>query len=85
MAGYCDCRHVSDDVKFHHEDLDEGDHVHEDHDDNWSASVSEDFLVMFFLFNCTMCLYSVSSSVFTVSLPPCSLGLVQPVYYWSLQ
>ena len=52
MAGYGDCRHVCDDEEHHHEDLDEGDNVHEDHDDHWSASGSEDCLVMFPLSHC---------------------------------
>ena len=47
MVGYCDCRHVCDDEESHNEDLDEGDHVHEDHDDHCSASGTEDCLVMF--------------------------------------
>ena len=58
-----------------HEDLDEGDHVHEDHDHPWSASGSEDCLVMFSPFHCTIYLYSGRYSVFTVSLPPFSVEL----------
>ena len=38
VVGYCDCRHVCDDQESHHEDLDEGDHVGEGHDDHCSAS-----------------------------------------------
>ena len=52
VAGYSDCRHVCDD-ESHHENLDEGDHVHEDHDDHCSASGSEAPLVMFSRFDCT--------------------------------
>ena len=48
--GWCGCRHVCDDQESHHEDLVEGDHVHEDHDNHLSASSSEDCLVMFFPF-----------------------------------
>ena len=40
MVGYSDCRHVCGDDELHHEDLDESDHVHEDHDDHCSASGS---------------------------------------------
>ena len=36
----CDCRCVRDDEESNHEDLDEGDHVHEDRDDHCSASGS---------------------------------------------
>ena len=57
-----------------HEDLDEGDHVHEDHDDHCAASGAEACLVMFSLSHCTICLYSGCSSVLTVSLPPPWLG-----------
>ena len=49
--GWCGCRHVCDDQESHHEDLVEGDHVHEDHDNHLSASGSEDYLVMFSLFH----------------------------------
>ena len=41
VVGYSDCRHVCDDEESHHEDLDEGDHVHEDNDDHCSATGSE--------------------------------------------
>ena len=71
VVGYCDRRHVCDDEEAHQEDRDESDHVHEDRDDLWSASGSEDFLVMLPLFHWTICFYSECSSVFTV--------------YWSLQ
>ena len=33
-VGYSDCGHVCDDEEPHHEDLDAGDHVHEDHDEH---------------------------------------------------
>ena len=69
VVGYCDCRHVCDDEESHHEDLDESDHVHEDNDDQCSTSGTEDCLVMFSHFHCTICLYSRCASVFTVSLP----------------
>ena len=42
---------VRDDEESHHADLDESDHVHEDH---WSSSSSEDCLVMFLLFHCSI-------------------------------
>ena len=42
----------------------DGDDVHEDHDDHWSASDSEDCRVM-------------CSSVFTMSLPPPFVGLCE--------
>ena len=83
VVGYCDCRHVCDDEEYHHEDLDEGDHVHEDRDDHCSASGTEDCLVMFLHFHFTNCLYSRCSSVFTVSLPPSWKGCT--TLYWSLQ
>ena len=57
VVGYCDCRHVCDDEESHPEDLDEGDHVHEDHDDHCSASGTEDRLVMSSLVHCTTCLF----------------------------
>ena len=47
-VGYGDCHHVCDDAESHHEDFDEGDHVHEDRGDRSSTSSSEDCLVMFF-------------------------------------
>ena len=70
VVSCCDGRRVRGDEESHHEDLGESDHILEDHEDHCSASGSEDCLVMFSLFHCTMCLYSVCSWVFTVSLPP---------------
>ena len=58
------------DEESHHDDFVESGHVHEDHDDHWSASGSEGCLVKFSLFHCTLCLYSLCYSVFTVLLPP---------------
>ena len=42
VVGYGDCRHVCHHEESHHEDIDEGDHVHEDHDDHCSALGSGD-------------------------------------------
>ena len=44
---YCDCRYVCDDEESHHGDLDESDHVREDHDDHCSAWSNEYRLVIF--------------------------------------
>ena len=66
----CGCRHVCDDEESQHEDLDEGDHVHEDHDDHSSASAAQDCWVMCSLFHSTSCFYSGCYSDSTVSLPP---------------
>ena len=72
MVGHSDCRHVCDDEEFHHEDLDEDDHVHEDRDDHCSPLGSEARVVMVSLYHCTTWSYSGCSSVFTVSLTlPC--------------
>ena len=60
-----DCRHVRYDEETHHEDLDEGDHDHEEHDGYCSASG-------------TICSSSRCSSVFTVSLCLLHDRLVRP-------
>ena len=45
--------------------------VHDDHDDHGSASGSQDCLVKFSLFHCTICFcIQGCCAVFTVSLPP---------------
>ena len=48
MVCHSDCRHVCDDEGTDHDDLDENDHVHEDHDDQCSASSSEACRVLLF-------------------------------------
>ena len=70
-----------------HEDLDEGDHVHEDHDHPWSASGSEDCLVMFssfplynlFVFRALFGLYSVAASFLCGVARPCVSLCSKPV------
>ena len=57
------------DDRSHQENLVEGDHVHDDHDDHCSASGSGERLVKFSLCHCIMCLCSGCSLVFTVLLP----------------
>ena len=71
VAGHSD-RHVCDDEESHHEDLQESDHVHEDHDDQCPASGSEACLVMFspfpqhnlIVFRVCFGLYGVAASSF---------------------
>ena len=68
VACYYDCRHVGDDEESHHEDLDEGDHLH-GHLDG-----TEDCQVMFCLFHCAACLHSGCSSVFIGVAASSSVG-----------
>ena len=79
MASYADRRHMCIDGETHRKDRDESDHVHEDHDDHYSAPGSEACLVMFPLFHCTNRLYSQCSLVFVVSLASSLIGLNDPV------
>ena len=61
MVGHLDCRHVCDDEESHHDDLDESDHVHEDHD-HCSASDSDVCLVNLIVFTVLFGLYGVAPS-----------------------